>query len=1004
MKKKKILVIAILTCIGFKGLAQNSDHEIVGRVVDILGKPVSGALITSKNDPLLKKATDSDGRFVIEAKGIKTLSVFSPAKGFKTVDINSDKTISIILTKADETVNIGYDINQSLEETTASVSIITGDDVNKKGAKNISNTLFGLGLGLTALQKSGNYATSEPTFYIRGLQSSSGSKPLILIDGIERDMSYVTSEEVESVTILKDASAIALYGYKGINGAINVVTKRGKYGTREIKVSYDHVINWEARRPKFVNSLTYANAVNEALNNEGQLPRYSDTELDAFRTGKYSNLYPDVNWMKETFKNTGASNLYNVSLRGGGTSFRYYTLVNLQSNNGFVSEAKTNDGYSTQNQFSKANVRTNLDVDLTPTTKMVVNLLGTLSETRSPGDSINNNLWDMIYTLPSAAFPIHEENGLWGGNATWNGTMNPVAQSRGAGYSKAHIRSLFADLTLNQDLSGILPGLAGSFKLAYDNIASYWENHSKTYEYGSQTVTSWKDGSPDEINTYKGGTNGTLSDKSDLNSWSRNFNFAISANYNKTFNKNHKLYSQLKWDYEYRNLKALNNTWYRHNVSLYSHYVFKERYIADLTLVLSGSNKLAPSHKWAFSPTVSAAWLLSKEDFLKDISFLELLKLRTSFGVINVDNIPEEGYWEQVYEGGGLYNFNSGYASTLGSWKQGRLATINPTHEKAFKYNIGVDATLFKGLNITAEGYYQRRKDIFVNSGGKYSTVLGVSAPYENAGIVDSWGIEFGADYAQKAGDITLFLGANFTLAKNKIKEQLEEPQLYSNLVKTNKPLNQIYGLEAIGFFKDQAEIDAYYPQMFNTVKPGDIKYRDVNGDKVIDSNDITAIGYSDVSPEIYYSFKLGAEWKNFGFTSLFQGVGNYSAILNTKSLYWPLINNTNISQEYYDNRWTTDNLDPKYPRLSSQSNNNNYQTNTIWVKDRSFLKLRHVELYYNFPKSMLEKTQIMNRAKLYVRGVDLLCFDNIKIADPESYGATNPLMRSVVIGLSVVF
>jgi len=332
------------------------------------------------------------------------------------------------------------------------------------------------------------------------------------------------------------------------------------------------------------------------------------------------------------------------------------------------------------------------------------------------------------------------------------------------------------------------------------------------------------------------------------------------------------------------------------------------------------------------------------------------------------------------------------------------LASENTTHERAYKYNVGIDATLFKGLNLTIEGYYQRRSNLWVSSGGKYSSVLGFTAPYENGGIVDSWGSEIGADWINKIGDFTFNIGGNFTLAKNKIIDELEEPKLYENLKQTGHPLKQTYGLQAIGFFKDQTDIDDSPKQLFSDVKPGDIKYKDINNDGKIDENDKIAIGHSTTAPEIYYSLHLGAEWKGFGFDAMFQGTGRYSAVLNTQSIYWPLINNTNISQYYYENRWTEKNQDAKYPRLTSQSNKNNFQTNTVWLEDRSFLKLRQVELYYKLSQTLLKRTKIMSNAKLYVRGVDLLCFDHIKIADPESYGDTNPLTRSVVVGLTIGF
>ncbi len=665
-----------------------------------------------------------------------------------------------------------------------------------------------------------------------------------------------------------------------------------------------------------------------------------------------------------------------------------------------------NDGYSTQNMYSRANLRTNLDIDLTATTKLKLNLLGTLSEPRIPGASVN--LWDMIYSIPSAAFPVRTEDDSWGGSTTWAGTSNPVAQSQGAAYSKGHSRSLFADLTLSQDLSGLLKGLGANFRLAYDNYSNILEDHSKTYTYAGY-ATSWTTNGP-FYTAISGGESSEMGSGAGIDNWARQFNFAGSVDYNRSFRK-WDVYSQFKWDYEYRDSYGLNTTIYRQNVSWYNHVGFSNRYYLDLALVGSASSLLAPGHKWAFSPTISAAWVLSEEKWLKDVSWVNFLKLRASFGVINVDYLPKDGsttvydYWDQIYTTTGTqYKFNSSYDSEFGSTIIGRLATANSTHEKAYKYNVGVDAVLFNGLDVTAEGYYQRRKDIWVSSEGKYTDVLGVDAPFENAGIVDSYGVELGLNYTKRLGDVVFNLGGNFAWNKNEIKEQLEEPRLYKNLVQTGNRLGQVYGMVAEGFFKDKEDIANSLPQNFSTVVPGDIKYKDVNGDGIIDANDKTAIGYSTTAPEIYYSFHLGAEWKGIGVDVMFQGTGNYSAVLNTKSMFWPLINNTTLSTHYYENRWTPENQNAKYPRLSSQSNANNYQANTVWLADRSFLKLRNAEVYYRFPEEWMKKTKILGSAKLYVRGTDLFCSDHIDVTDPECYGVATPLNKSVVVGVTIGF
>ena len=890
------------------------------------------------------------------------------------------------------------------EEQTAAVSVIKADKTDRRSAKNIGNSILGEGNGLISLQNGGRYAAQNPTFYVRGLQTSSNNSPLILVDGIERDITSIAPEEVENVTILKDAAAVALYGYKGTNGAINIITKRGKYESRSIKVTYDHLFNTIANKPKFVDAYTYGMAINEARINDGLSARYSTQELNALRDGTKPYLYPNVNWVDETFRNTAMTNKYNIEFRGGAKKFRYYTMIDLISDKGFVKNANENDGYSTQDKYVKGNLRMNLDIDLTETTAIRVNLLGVLQETSRPGSQAD--LWDMVYTVPAAAFPVKDANGVWAGNDTWAGTSNPVAQSIGAAYYKNHSRSLMFDVTLKQDLGMFVKGLGAQVRVGYDNTSNLYEDHSKTYVY-SVNAPSWADGDAEPtVKTAKYGTDSTMGTGAAVNTYSRRLHTDLGLNYDRTFGK-HSIYSQLKWDYEYEDPNGINNTIYRQNFSWFTHYGYNSRYFVDLALVESGSSRLAPNTKWSFSPTLSAAWVISKEQFMQQAEWVNYLKLRASAGIINADYLPGDDVWtyyaQQYATSGGVYPFDSSWNSSFGRTYLGQMATANPGHEKAYKYNVGIDAKLFGALDVTFDYWMQQRKDIWVSSAGKYSAVLGMDAPYENAGRVDSHGFELGLDYTKNFGAVSFNLGGNLMYTKNKIKEMLEEPRLYDNLIQTGNPYGQIYGLEAIGFFKDEADIAASPAQNFSTVKPGDIKYRDVNGDNIIDANDKVAIGHSTTCPEIYYNFHIGAEWKGLGFYAMFQGTGNYSAILNTKSMYWPLVGNTNISQYAYDNRWTPENQNAKLPRLSSESNANNYQTSTLWLADRSFLKLRNVEVYYNLPKSLLEKTKIVNGAKLYVRGIDLLCFDHIDESDPEAYGI-NPVNKSVALGLSVTF
>lgn len=1004
MKKYKILALAIFACVTLNGWAQSEDN-VTGRVLDEKGKPVAGALVSVEENPLVRVATDKNGRFEITAVKGSRLKVQTGDDAMKVVKIENGSELTVVMDYSSEKVNYGFGLQQTNAESTGAVSTVYAENIDKSSAFSIGNSLYGNVLGLTTMQSTGVVWEQMPSMYIRGLKTLNGNNGILLVvDGLERDnnwqaLKYITPEEVESVSVLRDAAALALYGYRGVNGVVNIVTKRGKYDTREINFSYDHAFNYMTRKPELADAYTYASALNEALTNDGKQVRYSQNELNAFKNGTSPYLYPNVNWWEEVFRDRGASDIATLSFRGGSTKMRYYTMMNLQNNRGFIKNFDTNADYSTQEKYSKANFRTNLDIDLSPKTKMQANIMGILNEFSRPGMG-SDNLISKLYQLPSAAFPIRTESGLWGGNTTWGENWNPVALTEGRAYSKGHTRGLYADMSLRQDLSSLTKGLRASVRIGYDNLASYWENHTKGYKYGMASVASWENGLPIAGEEITGGKDTEMSGDSKLDWQYRAFNFQMNVDWQRQFGV-HSLYSMLLYTYKYDNAKGINNTFYRQNAGWYTHYGFKNRYFADFTLMASASNLLAPDHRWNVSPTVGLAWLISNEKFMQSQNVVDFLKLRASFGMLNTDNIPGNGYWNETVGGGNGYPINNNFGGD-GGWHEGRLASVNGTTEKAYKYNAGVDATLFKGLTLTVDGFYERRSDIWVSSDGQNSAVLGASGSYVNAGIVDSWGTEIGANYYKKMGNVELNLGGTFTYNRSKIIEMLEEPAAYDYTRSTGNPVGQIFGLQAIGYFVDQADIDNSLPQQFGPVKAGDIKYKDMNGDKVINSDDRVAMGYNSTCPEIYYSFSLGLEWKGLGFSAQFQGVGNYTAILSG-TYYRPLVDNTTISNYVYRNRWTPETPNARFPRLTTETVDNNLQTSSLWLADRSFLKLRNCEVYYKLPSSWLNRFWVKN-AKVYVRGVDLLCFDSIDQLDPEAMNNSYPATRSIHVGLSVGF
>ena len=998
MNKKNILV-PLFVALSLPVVAQKED--IKGVVLDRWNKPVSGAVIMDVNDPTRIVSTAKDGSFSLA--GGQVLKVEAPDQSEKIVKVTGNKPVVVKFDYSSCPVDNGSGKILTERESTGSVASAWGADINKRSTKDVGQDLFGQVLGLQTLQESSRYAGTSTSNYIRGIQSTN-SHPLIIVDGIEREITDITPEEVENVTVLKDAAAAALYGYKGANGVLVITTKHGLYNKKEIHASYEHSFNWMERRPSFIDGYTYASAVNEARANEGSTPVFDENSLNAYKNGTLPYNFPNVNWIDNTFRDVCSTDYFNLSFRGGGMNFRYYTLLNLVNSNGFTKNPNENEGYSTQEKYQKANIRSNWDIDLSPKTKLTIHLLGTLAESNYPGN--NADLWSDVFNVPSGAFPVKTADGLWGGNSQFAGTLNPVAQSVGAAYSKSHRRTFDTDMELTQNFDSFLKGLTGSFRLAYDNTSLITEDHSCLYNYGMESVTGWEaDGTVASTSNYLYTVNSTaMNGSSSLSSYDKLFNYYLQMAYNRTFGL-HSIYAQARWEYEYKSSQGLNTTNYRLGASFYTHYGFMSRYFFDTSWVYEGSNVLAPGHKWTLSPTFSAAWLVSDEPWAKNLTWLNFLKLRASWGVQNVDAIPVDDYWEQLYQSAGTgYRIGTDFGYGNNRYEMARLASEASRHERAYKFNVGFDATIFDGLNLTFDYYLQHRDNIWFSASGKYTTVLGEDAPYEADGQINSHGVELGVDWTKAMSDGWTFnFGGNFTYNRDIVKNMLEEPRAYKNLVMTGKPYGQLEGLQAIGLFKDQADIDASPKQNFGTVYPGDIKYKDVNGDGVIDGNDVKAIGYNTTCPEIYYSFKLGAEYKGVGIDGLFQGTGHYSAMMSS-TLVRPLAASTSISKEYYNHRWTTGNQNAKYPRLAYQSSPNNYRNSSFWMLNRSFLKLRYVEAYYNFPVSVLRRLKVVSKAKFYVRGIDLLCFDHIKVADPETYNTLRPLTRSVVAGLSFDF
>ncbi len=987
----KLTALLLLACF-FNLQAQTDIPVLSGRVLDVSGMPVDGATVAPLYKLTDRYIADADGKFEIPVSKGEYIQVETPQNQRKIVKVDADM-ITVVIGKADEIINMGMDVTVPGSESTAAVSMITGDDIMKSSASNPWNALPGLGLGLTVLKTGGAHAASgNPEAYIRGMGSLRNNNLLVIVDGFERNLGALTKEEIENIQVLKDGPATSLYGLKGANGVLLVTTKTGKYNAFELDINYDHSFNYIGRLPKMADGYTYANAMNEALKNDGLDPMYDAMQLEGINS--HNPFYGNVNWQDEVLRKNGSTDNVSLVLRGGSKEAKYFAVLDVVNDNGFVGVDNIVKDYSSQYKNSKLNVRTNIDVKLTSTTDFAFKLVGNLSEYNRP-TPMAGDLIAMLYNTPAAAFPVKTPYGDWGGSDIWK--VNPEAETAARGYSRILSRTLFMDMTINQRLDMVVKGLSVDGRLAYDNFTEYWDNYRMNYSIAIPTVSH-----PSSETDYKkeGEYSEDITFSRDFNApqW-RRFNVQGRANFNRIWNQ-HSLDATAGVASEYYIYDGKDHTFKRVNIFTHAHYGFMQKYFADFALSVNGTDLLPPGHHYGAFPSLSAAWLISKESFMSDLTFVDLLKLRASWGLSGSDLTPEANMWMQKYGWTYGYPLGGNYESVSGL-SEARLPTKNMTYEKASKWNVGLDISLFNFLDINLEAFKEKRTDILVIP-QNLSTVLGASMPYENMGKVDNKGIEIGLNVHKTVGDWTFNGGGNYTFTRNKIIEMGEEYKPYEWMKQTGHPVGQIFGYEAIGFFKDADDIAANPVQMMGSVAPGDIKFKDMNGDEIIDAFDQKAIGNSTI-PEIYYSFNLGVEYKGIGIDALFQGTGNYSALLNTPSVFRPLTDYVSISQHYYDNRWTPENQNARYPRLSTGKNENNYSNNTIWIADRSYLKLRHAELYYNFSKKLLSKLPI-EKAKIYVRATDFTMYDHIDVMDPEVLRASFPVPTSINIGFSLKF
>lgn len=894
--------------------------------------------------------------------------------------------------QVNDSIPLGFGLLRSKDELTSAVSVVSSAELSKRLNINPANALFGKALGLMVTQRGGTSWENDPQLLIRGAGTFKDASALILVDGFERPISSFSIGEIESVVVLKDAAALSIYGLRGANGVLLITTKQGRSDRDKVNISFEQGITKALRLPKFVDAYGYAQAMNQARLNDGLTRLYSDEALTAYQSGSSPYFYPNVNWVEEAFRDLGQTTNLNAAFQGKSNTVRYYTSVNYQYDNGLFAPVNSNDDYTTQLTYGKFNFRSNVDVNLTKSTIFKVGLSGNLRETNIPGSSVSS-IMRAIYYTPANAFPVKNYNNIWGGNTAF--TNNPIAQISSTGFQNTQIRELFANGSLEQKLDVILPGLAAEAAVAYDNSATYAEGKVKQYRYQSVAMVS---GNPNPVeNTY--GQDTELSYYSNLSNQFSHANVQGKLTYAADWGKN-SINALLLYQQDKLIRNGQSNTFIHQLYAGTAHYVNSGKYFADITFAYNGTNVLPKGDRFGFFPSLSVGWKMSEEGWFKKGLFDDL-KLRASWGMTGNDLVPQN--LSQVQFNGSLpYYFTNNNTSFVG-WREGRLPSGSVTYETATKYNLGLDGKLFGMLDLNIDVFYDRRKNIMVESEGLVSSVLGAAKPLLSEGVVDNKGLEVGLNFVNNKGALTYHVGGQFAFVRNKIVAMAEAFQPYGYLAKTGKSIGQAFGMEAIGFFKDAADIANSPLQTFSQVRPGDIKYKDQNNDGIININDERALGYSTVNPEMYFSASLGMEYKGFGIDALFQGIANKSVYLNTRSIFWPLAGNNTVS-EFSANSWTPATAETAtLPRLTTLGNENNFRSNSTWLANGSYVKLRSLLLYYNLPKKWISKLKLAE-TKLILRGMDLFSIDHIDIVDPEAIGATYPTYSTYSLGIQIGF
>ena len=879
--------------------------------------------------------------------------------------------------------------------TTGAVSSVRGNEL-KSFVPNIANMLNGRIPGLVVQQWGCEPGADSPAMNARGVNTyGSGTGLFIVIDGFQSTEAYfqqLTPQEIESITLLKDASATAIYGSKGANGVLLITTKRGTSDKIKINFSIQSGFQQPLRLPEFLGAYDYATLYNEALVNDGKSPFYTPMDLEAYKMGNDPIFHPDVDWYGTILRKAAPITNYNFTASGSNEYFRYFVLLNVLDDRSLYRKAGNVSDFSKNGTYTRYNFRTNIDVKLSKRLQGAVTLGGTIEDKTNPGTSENTSgMFDLMSSIAPNAFPVYVSTGMYGGNSMYS---NPLGDLMQTGYTSYNGRSLQAIFQLKGDLGFITPGLSVNGAVGFN---TYFKSYSKkSRQYARYSVD--RDNADEIIYTTYGQNTSLAGDESSSSQW-RDYSLQASLNYNRTFNGLHNIdaiylgsyndYVVTGTDLSYKNIAMGGRVTYSYD----------KRYIGEFSFGYNGTENFPKGHRFGFFPAGSLGWILSNEAFLKGNPILNYLKLRASYGIVGNDNIGGIRYmFDQYYDGYGYHLGNSN--NVQDGLVQGKLANPDVTWEKEKKFNVGFEATLVNKIDVSFDYFIQKRSNILSQPYRTVPDYLGISRPDINIGKVDNKGLETSIRYnGIGKKDLTYFVETSLWYAKNKVVYNAEAIQENEYLYGTGRIVGQPFVLEARGFFKDEDDILKSPTQTFTDVRPGDIKYKDQNKDGKIDSNDYYPIGYTSM-PQITLGLHGGITFKGFDMDIFFQGAANRTVYCGGK-YYHAFQNDAKVSSIALG-RWTPETAETAtYPRLSSENNLNNYQASSFWQKNGNFLKLRSLEIGYTLPFQLSRKINL-EKVRIFANGTNLFSLDHMDgFTDPETMSGY-PALRTISFGLSI--